>query len=86
MTDIERMLTDIRFYSQVIGDSKRTILCQPSLVDAVREAVEAHDAGGIYTVRASPACPDGKLLVLDEQAMEASFQQAVQRSVRGLYR
>ncbi|MGW7726172.1 hypothetical protein ACWGJ6_22920 [Streptomyces canus] len=84
--DARRMLTDICFYSQVIGDSKRTILCQPSLVDAVREAVEAHDAGGAYTVRASPACPDGKLLVLDEQAMEASFRQAARRNVRSLYR
>lgn len=86
MTDVERMLTDIRFYEQIVGDAKRTIICQPSMLDAIREVVEARGVGHVYTVRASLACPDGKLLVLDEQAMEASFQQAAQRGLRSLYR
>jgi len=79
VTDPERMLTDIGFYSQILGDAKRTIICPPSLVDAVRELVNAHDLAGIYTVKSSLACPDDKLVVLDEQAMEASFRQAAQR-------
>ncbi|MEV0220929.1 hypothetical protein [Streptomyces sp. NPDC050704] len=82
MTNVEHMLTDIGFYSQVIGDSKRTIICPPSLLEPIRELVEAHELGGIYTVRASPVC-DGKLFVVDEQAMEATFRQAAQSLLRG---
>lgn len=85
MTDIERMLTDICFYEQVVGDSRRTIICPPEFVESIRAAVEQHDAADIYAVRSSPACPDGKLLVMDEQAMEASLQQAAQRGARSLY-
>jgi hypothetical protein len=86
VTDVERMLTEIRFYEQILGDSKRTILCQPSMLDAIREVVERRGVGHIYAVRASPVCPDGKLLLLDEQAIEASFQQVAQRCARSLYR
>ncbi|MEV0556174.1 hypothetical protein AB0I27_22330 [Streptomyces sp. NPDC050597] len=85
VTDVERMLTDIGFYSQVVGDSKRTIICPPSLLHAVRALVEAHELGGVYSVRASPVC-DGKLFVLDEQAMEATFRQAAQQGLRRPYR
>lgn len=84
MSDVERMLTDIRFYDQILGDSKRTIYCQPSMADAVRGAVEARGVGHIYTVRVSQVCPDGKLLLVDEQGIEASCNEAVQRSMRNL--
>lgn len=86
MTDIERMLTDIRFYEQIVGDAKRTIICPPSMLDAIRGVIEAHGVGNVYTVLASPVCPDGKLLLLDEQAMEAAFQQAAQQGLRGMFR
>lgn len=56
------------------------------MLDAIREVVEARDVGHVYTVRASLACPDGKLLLLDEQAMEAAFQQTIQRGLRSPYR
>ncbi|MER5653409.1 hypothetical protein ABT076_10380 [Streptomyces sp. NPDC002131] len=86
MRDIEQMLIDIRFYDQILGDSKRTIICPPGLADRVRAVIEAHSAGDRYTVRASAACPDDKLIAIDEQALEASFQQAAQRGLRNLYR
>ena len=60
MTDVERMLTEIRFYEQVLGDAKRTIYCEPHMAAAVRDAVEAHDAGHLFTVRSTPACPEDK--------------------------
>lgn len=79
MSDVEQMLTDIRFYEQVIGDAKRTIYCEPSVAAAVRDAVEAHGAGRLFTVVASLACPEGKLIVADNAALEASFNEAMQR-------
>ncbi|MEW2570484.1 hypothetical protein [Streptomyces sp. NPDC047070] len=85
MTDLQRMLTDIGFYSQILGDAKRTILCPPSLADAVQALVYANDLAGTYSVRSSPFCED-KLFILDEQAMEASFRQAAQGSMWDLLR
>lgn len=82
MTDVERMLTEIRFYEQILGDAKRTIYCQPSVAAAVRDAVEAHGTGHLFTVRSTPACPEGKLILVDDQALEASFNAAVQRGMR----
>ncbi|MFP8944679.1 hypothetical protein ACLIYM_25050 [Streptomyces fenghuangensis] len=82
--DVQRMLDDIRFHAQIIGDAKRTIYCEPAVEEAVRAAVEEMDAGHLLTVVASPACPAGRLLVIDEQALEASYRATIQRSARGI--
>lgn len=86
MTDIEKMLTDIRFYGQVLGDAQRTILCPPALVEQVQAVVDRYEAGGRYRVAASLACPTDRLLVLDEVGVEAARREAAQRSLRGLWR
>jgi hypothetical protein len=89
VTDIERMLTDIRFHAQIHGDARRTVLCQSSAEEAIREAVDKAGLAHLVKVVATPSCPDGKMLLLGGQAMEASFNAAVQRSVqslRGMYR
>lgn len=70
------------FSAQIIGDAKRTVLCEPHRVDEIREAVERLGMAGILTVKASQVCPKGKLLVIDEQAMEASARQAASRPIR----
>lgn len=69
---------------QVAADARRTLVCEPGRVDAVRSAVDQAGAAGLFTVRASPVCPAGRILVLDEQAMEASWQQTIQRTARGI--
>lgn len=84
MTDVERMLTEIRFYSQIIEDSKRVIYCEPHMAAAVQDAVQAHSASHLFTVRSSPVCPEGKLLLVDEQSIEASLNEAMQRSLRNV--
>lgn len=84
--DARRMLTDIHFYALVAAESKRTIICEPHMADAIQAAIDGRDAGHLYTVRPSLACPERKLIVLDEQAMEASFQQAAQQGLRRPYR
>jgi hypothetical protein len=77
-------LTEIRFLMQAHADSQRTLLCEPDREHAVRAAVDQAGAAGTFTVRASPACPPGRILVLDEQAMEASWRQAIQRASHGI--
>ncbi|MFE5958909.1 hypothetical protein [Streptomyces rubiginosohelvolus] len=71
-----------RFFAQIIGDAKRTVLCEPHRVDEIRGAVDRMGAAGILTVKASRVCPEGKLLVIDEQAMEASYHQAASKPIR----
>lgn len=78
------VLEEIRFHMQVALDARRTLLCEPDQVTAVQAAVDQLGVGGTFTVKASPVCPAGKLLVLDEQAMEASWRQTVQRAGRGI--
>ncbi|MFF0055659.1 hypothetical protein ACFYRI_14840 [Streptomyces microflavus] len=73
---------EARFFAQIIGDARRTILCEPHRVDEIQEAVNRMGMAGILTVKASPVCPEGKLLVIDEQALEASARQAASRPIR----
>ncbi|MFE7727341.1 hypothetical protein ACFU5D_16300 [Streptomyces anthocyanicus] len=76
--DVEQMLIDIRFYEQLAGDAKRVIYCEPHMTDAVQGVVEAAGDASRFTVRSSPACPVGKLLVVDEQGIEAAMRQDLQ--------
>lgn len=75
---------EIRFYAQTLGDAERTILCEPDRVDDVRTAVEQMGVSHLLTVRASVSCPTGKLLVLDEQALQASMHQTFQRAAKSI--
>jgi hypothetical protein len=76
-------LDEIRFLMQTHADAQRTLLCEPDRVHAVRAAVDQAGAASIFTVKSSPVCPPGRILVLDEQALEASWQQTVQSFARG---
>lgn len=80
------MTDDEQFWQQIEGDAKRTVLCEPHRLDEIQAAVQQRDLTDTITVRASPACPPGKLLVLDDSAMEAAWQQTIQRAARSLYR
>lgn len=77
-------LDDIRLLMQEAEDAHRTLVCQPDREHAVRAAVDQLGATGIFTVKASSVCPPGKILVLDEQAIEASWRQTVQRASHGI--
>lgn len=84
MSAYDDLVNDVRFWDQIQGDAKRTVLCEPHRVDEIQAAVEERGLSHL-TVRASPFCPAGKLLVLDDSAMEASWRQTVQRAARSLY-
>jgi len=75
---------EIRFWAQITGDAQRTVICEPHKVDEIRAAVKDHGYDSFITVRASPACPEGKLIVIDEAAMEASQRQLFQRAGKGI--
>lgn len=78
------ILDNIQFHMQVIEDSKRTLCCQPSLVSSVQAAIDERDLADVYTVVGSPAVPAGQIVVLDEQAMQASMNQMFQRAAKNI--
>ncbi|WP_432147947.1 hypothetical protein [Streptomyces sp. bgisy029] len=77
---------ELRFTTQVVNDAKRTLLCEPDAVDEVRALVKAMGAAGTFEVKASAVCPQGKILVLDEQALTAAQNQTLQQIARGVLR
>ena len=64
-------MTEIRFWEQVIGDSRRTVICPPDLESRCKGYVAARGLEGIITVMASPYCPADRLFVMDEGAIAA---------------
>jgi len=81
VSDLGDIYTRLAFWKQIQGDARRTVLCEPHRVDEVRALVEERGYDHI-TVRASPVCPEGQFLVIDEVALEASWQQSLQRMRR----
>lgn len=76
---------DEKFWEQIKGDAKRTVLCEPHRLPEILALVEDRRYDHI-TVLASQFCPEGQLLVIDDGAMEAGFRQTVQRLARSMYR
>ena len=80
--ELQRMLDAIQFVDIAREESKRTILCEPHRKHQVRAAVDQAGAADILIVRESAACPEGKLLVIDEAALEAQIRQWQQGLIR----
>ncbi|MEV6014757.1 hypothetical protein [Streptomyces sp. NPDC051997] len=78
--DMQQMLTAIQFFNLVREESKRVIVCEPHREHQVRAAIDQAGAADILTVRPSAACPEGKLIVIDESALEAGLREAAQQS------
>lgn len=78
------ILDEIRFHAQVSTDAQRTLVCEPERVEALVTAVEQLGLSHRLTVKASSAVPAGRIIVLDEQAMEASMNQTFQRAGKGV--
>lgn len=56
--------------------ARRTVICEPHREQEVRAAVDQLAAADIFTVRASVACPEGRLLLIDEAAIDARLTRA----------
>jgi hypothetical protein len=66
--------TNVRFWMQIIRDSRRTIICPPELVERVIAKVREHDLQDHLSVMPSIVCPPNSILVVDEQALKADLQ------------
>lgn len=64
------MLTEVKFWAQVVNDAKRTVLCAPDLESRIKGLVDARGMGGIITVKASPAVPGDRLYVVDGSVLQ----------------
>lgn len=71
------MLTEVRFWAQVVGDAKRTVMCPPDLESRCMGYVAARGIEGLITVKASPMVPADRIFVIDEQAIGAAWARPV---------
>jgi len=69
-------LTDVRFWMQVLTDARRTVLCSPENESRCKGYVDARGLAGQFTVIASPIVSDDHLIIVDEQALEATTNKA----------
>ncbi len=75
------VLDDVRFWAQVVGDAKRTIIVHTSWESDIRWLCEV-EGWNHLTVKPSPFIPVNTFLVLDEQAIEAQMRQDLRRPIR----
>lgn len=78
MADPGDILTEVRFWAQVMTDAQRTVLCPPEWESRCKGYVDARGLGGLIKVVASPIVPPNQIVVVDENALEASNRQALQ--------
>jgi hypothetical protein len=71
-------LSDLKFWSMAVNASKRTIYCQPEWESRVKTMIDTYGLTGVYKVVVSRFVPESQILIGDEDAMEASFRQAMQ--------
>lgn len=70
---------EVLFWAQTLEDSRRTVVCRPELADQVRQLLEAHGVAGMFDVREDRWVPEGQILVMDHNAIDAATRQALQR-------
>lgn len=75
MSDV---LSDLKFWAQIFGDSKRTLFCHPDIAEQLRAAVAVHDLGGVVTVMETRALEEGMAVLADLQALDAGLQESLQ--------
>lgn len=80
--DLQHLLTAIAFQAIVDAESSRTLIVEPHRHAQIQAAVDGAGANRWMTVLASPACPAGKILVFDEQAMDAGMNEMAARPIR----
>lgn len=71
-------ITEVRFWLQVMTDARRTVFCPPEWESRCKGYVDARGLGGLIKVVAHPWMPPNQLVVVDENAMEASCRQSLQ--------
>jgi hypothetical protein len=75
-------LTEVRFWAQVMGDAKRTVICNPDLESRVKGWIDARGMGGLITVQATPVCPIDRTYIVDDAALQAAYNEVMQRPIK----
>lgn len=68
---MDEVLTEVRFWQQVIGDARRTVFCPPDLESRCKGYVAARGLEHIITIQASPYVPENTIIVADLGAIDA---------------
>lgn len=76
--DIGRAWDDVRFWQQIKGDAKRTVVVHPDHVDYLRAAVRVNGLDDIVTVVGNPVLTIDQGFVIDTPAMDAYERQNAQ--------
>lgn len=72
-------VTEVRFWTQVTTDAKRTIACSAANEHRYKTYIAENGLDGLFTVVVSPVVDDDHVIVLDEHANEATFRESMQR-------
>lgn len=74
-------LTEVRFWEQIIGDSRRTVYCSPEWESRIKTWVDVRGMGGIITVVATRMLTDDLIVIFDEQALQAELSRPAKMDV-----
>lgn len=80
--ELERFFYDLCFAGIVDAESKRTLVVQPADMPRVQAMLAEWDLNKRITLVASAWIPDGTWYEIDEQAIEAGNEEAMQRMQR----
>lgn len=83
---MNKPLTEVRFWAQVLADAERTICCSPDNESRIKGWIDARGLSGLYKVIASPFVPDGQVFVVDEHAVDAATREAAHKDHRAAMR
>ena len=79
---MSELLTEVRFWAQVAGDARRTIVCPPDLESRIKGWLSARALLGFHTVEANEYMPPDRIFVVDQGALDAYMAQAMNRPRR----
>lgn len=79
---MSEMLTDVRFWQQVMTDAKRTVFCSPENESRCKGYIAARGLEWLIAVKATPAVPDDRLFVVDEEAIKATTAEILSKPIR----
>lgn len=83
MDGMSDVLTEVRFLAIVGEISKRTICCSPELESRVKGYIDARGLSGLFTVIVSPALPNDRILVVDDDALQAEMNRPLKWNFGG---
>lgn len=69
-----------RFWDIVAEESKRTLICSPMVAPVVRRKIAEAGLEAQFTLQTSPIVKDDQVLIIDENALDASLNERLQHT------